>query len=210
VRVIYGGADPRRFSPEPREPRAGVLFVGRITPHKGIERLLEALPPRASLTIVGTDGHDRGPPEAGYPELLRRMAAGRDVSFRWGVDDTELARLYRRATVLAMPSVHITCYGRPVPVSELLGLAALEAMASGTPVVASRIGGLPEIIRDGDTGFLVEPGDVDALRDRLAAVLGDPALARGLGGEARAHVREHFTWDACARRCLNAYRELFK
>ena len=73
------------------------------------------------------------------------------------------ARPVPRATVLALPSVERTCYGRHIPVSELLGLVALEAMASGTPVVASRIGGLAEVVVDGETGFLVPPGDTGAL-----------------------------------------------
>jgi len=107
-----------------------------------------------------------------------------------------------------VPSVHVTCYGATVAVSELLGLSTIEAMASGTPVVASRVGGLAEVVVDGATGFLVEPGDVDALRNRIALVLDDPALARRLGAGARARVLERFTWDACARRCRDAYEEL--
>jgi glycosyltransferase involved in cell wall biosynthesis len=107
-----------------------------------------------------------------------------------------------------MPSVDRTCYGRPVPVSELLGLTALEAMASGTPVVASRIGGLAEVVVDGETGFLVAPGDLAALHDRLALLLSDPGLAARLGANARDLVVERFTWPACAERCLSAYETL--
>ena len=104
-----------------------------------------------------------------------------------------------------LPSVEHTCYDRPVRVSELLGLVALEAMACGTPVVASRVGGLAEVVQDGETGFLVPPGDVPALRDRLDQLLRDPALARRLGDNARARVLEHFTWARVAERCLAAY-----
>jgi glycosyltransferase involved in cell wall biosynthesis len=206
--VIYGGADPDRFRPEPAERRAGVLFVGRFTPHKGLDRLLQALPEGARLTCVGTAGHDPRPPESGYPELLRRLAAGRPVTFAERVSDDELPRLYRRARVLVLPSVHQNCYGRRVPISELLGLSVLEAMASGTPVVCSRLGGLPEIVADGETGHLVEPGDVGGLRDRLEAVLGDPRRADRMGRAARDSVIERFTWTACAGRCLAAYGEL--
>jgi glycosyltransferase involved in cell wall biosynthesis len=81
-------------------------------------------------------------------------------------------------------------------------------MASGTPVVCSRIGGLTEVVADGATGFLVPPGDVDALRDRLAMVLRDRSLQDRLGRGAREVARERFTWDACARRCLESYEEL--
>jgi glycosyltransferase involved in cell wall biosynthesis len=208
TRVIYGGADPRRFVPRPGADRDGVLFVGRLTPHKGIDRLIRALPAGAALRLAGSDGHDPRPPERDYPDLLRRLAQDRDVTFLGPVPDPVLADLYRRAVVLALPSVGRTCYGRHVPVSELLGLAALEAMASGTPVIASRIGGLAEVVVDGETGFLVEPGDVAGLHDRLALVLSDPGLAARLGANARDLVFQRFTWRSCAERCLAAYREL--
>lgn len=207
TRVVYGGADTDRFAPG-SEQRSGVLFVGRLTPHKGVDRLIRAMPSRARLTIAGTPGHDPDPPERDYPEHLHRLAAGRDVEFVTAPADDALARLYRRAAVLAVPSVHVTCYGVTVAVSELLGLTAIEAMASGTPVVASRVGGLAEVVVDGESGFLVEPGDVDALRDRLELLVREPLLARRLGDNARSLVLERFTWEACARRCLRAYREI--
>jgi glycosyltransferase involved in cell wall biosynthesis len=205
TRVIYGGADPVRYAPDGDQPRDGVLFVGRLTPHKGVDRLLMALPNGARLRVVGSTGHDPRPPERDYPRLLRHLALDRDVQFLGAAADAELPRLYRSARVLAMPSVEQTCYGRRVRVSELLGLVALEAMASGTPVIASRVGGLAEVVQDGETGFLVPPGDVAALRDRLAQVLGDPHLARRMGANARALVLERFTWERVAERCLEAY-----
>jgi glycosyltransferase involved in cell wall biosynthesis len=208
TRVVYGGADPRRFAPEPGADRDGVLFVGRLTPHKGVDRLLRALPAGAALRVVGSGGHDPRPPERDYPALLRRLAGGRDVSFLGPVEEGLLPGLYRRAAVLALPSVDRTCYGRHVAVSELLGLTALEAMSSGTPVVASRTGGLAEVVLDGETGFLVEPGDVAALSDRLALLLGDRRLAAWLGANARDLVVERFTWQACAERCVAAYQAL--
>jgi glycosyltransferase involved in cell wall biosynthesis len=206
--VIYGGADPVRFRPDPEDRRDGVVFVGRFTPHKGLDRLLRALPEGVRLTCVGTFGHDPRPPESGYPELLRHLAAGRDVTFAEHVSDAELPALLRRARVLVLPSVDETCYGRRVPVSELLGLAMLEAMASATPVICSRLGGLPEVVDDGETGYLVPPGDVAFLHQRLTALLADPVKAEHLGGNARQAVLERFTWTACAQRCLAAYEEL--
>lgn len=208
TRLIYGGADPRRFAPDPCERRQGVLFVGRLTPHKGIDRLIQALPDGASLTIAGSTGHDQAMPERDYPLLLRQLATRRDVRFLGPVPDDELPQLYRRAAVLVLPSVQRTCYGREIRVSELLGLVVLEAMASGTPVIASRLGGLPEIFEDGETGFLVEPGNVTELQDRLAAILANPSLASRLGSKARERVLERFTWEHCAERCLAAYAEL--
>ena len=202
--VVYGGVDPSRFFPQERK-RAGVLFVGRLTPHKGVDRLLRALPERAELTVVGTAGHDLEPPESGYAGSLRELAAGRQVRFLGAVTDAELLDLYRSTSVMVLPSVEETCYGKRIRISELLGLSVLEAMACGAPVVASRIGGVREVVRHGETGFLVEPGDVDDLRRRIEEVLGDAPLARRLGDNAHQLVAERFTWDACARRCLQAY-----
>jgi glycosyltransferase involved in cell wall biosynthesis len=206
--VIYGGADPERYRPEPGEPRSGILYVGRLTPHKGIDRLIEALPPGITLTIAGSEGHDPRPPERDYPALLRRMAAERDVRFVSFPDDGDIAALYRRAAVLALPSVDITCYGKRVAISELLSLTVLEAMASGTPVVCSRIGGVPEIVRDGETGYLVQPGNTDELRTRLTELATDASVARRMGQTARDLVMEQFTWQACALRCLDAYDDV--
>ncbi len=208
TRVIYGGADPRRFAPDPAASRDGVLFVGRLTPHKGVDRLIAALPPGARLRVAGSTGHDPAPPERDYPLLLGQLATGRDVAFLGPVPEPALPALYHQAAVLALPSVQRTCYGREVRVSELLGLVVLEAMASGTPVVCSRLGGLPEIVQHGVTGFLAEPGDVAELRERLAELLGDPARAARLGRNARELVLERFTWRACAERCLAVYAEL--
>jgi glycosyltransferase involved in cell wall biosynthesis len=130
------------------------------------------------------------------------------VEFLGVVNDADLPAVYRAAQVLALPSVELTCYGRKIAVSELLGLAAIEAMASGTPVVASRLGGLPEVVEHGVTGFLVEPGNIAELGWRLAQVLGDRLLAERLGRNARERFLETFTWQACADRCLAAYSEL--
>jgi alpha-maltose-1-phosphate synthase len=207
---IFGGADVRRFYPERDDGRTGVLFVGRITPHKGVDRLIQAMPADTHLTIIGSTGHDPGWPERDYARLLRRLAAsapGR-VTFAGVVADEELPRLMRRHAVVALPSVEHTCYGRHVPVSELLGLSVIEAMASGTPAVCSRIGGVPEVVDHGHTGILVPPGDVDALRDGLAMLLDDRVRRERMGRAARDMACARFTWEACARRCLESYDTL--
>jgi glycosyltransferase involved in cell wall biosynthesis len=169
---------------------------------------MNALPPGARLTVVGSEGHDRLPPERDYSKLLRSLAARRRVDFLGAVDDGELARQYRAPAVLVIPSVERTTYGRRIAVSELLGLVAREVMASGTPVIASHVGGLPEIVEDGCTGYLVPPGDIAALRARIVQVLGDPAAAARLGSNARKRVVAEFSWERCTERCLEAYRQL--
>jgi glycosyltransferase involved in cell wall biosynthesis len=124
------------------------------------------------------------------------------------VSDADLPDLHRGAAVFVLPTVKEDCYGRTIAISELLGLSVLEAMASGTPVIASRLDGLPEVVRDGETGFLVTPGDVDELRGRLGQLLADRALAERLGRRGRELLLEQFTWEACAQRCLTAYEQL--
>src|SRR5207237_2615026 len=101
--VIYGGADPERYAPDAPGARHGVLFVGRLTPHKGVDRLLQALPPKASARLVGTFGHDLRLPERQYPNLLRRLARDREVKFLGTVADADLPAVYRSARVLAFP-----------------------------------------------------------------------------------------------------------
>ncbi len=208
TRVIYAGADIERFHPDARVTRSGVLFVGRVTPHKGVDRLIKALPERAVLTIAGTAGHDPIPPERDYPALLRRLAEGRDVRFIGQIAEEELPALYRSARVLVLPSLHTTYYGKKIGIPELLGLALLEAMASGTPVIASNAGGMPEVVVEGETGFMVEPGNVAELRERLEQLLQDDKLLARMSENARHHVAENFTWDRCAERCLTSYEEL--
>lgn len=210
TRVIHGGADPLRYHPDPEQAREGVAFVGRMSPHKGIDVLIRALPEGARLRVAGAVPPDLRPPESGYPELLRRLAAerGADVSFLGPLGDGAQAALLRQARVVVLPSVELTCYGKRIQIVELLGLVLLEAMASGTPVVCSRVGGVPEIVEDGVNGFLIDPGDHEQLGERLRALLSDPELAERMGRRGRELVRERFTWDHCARRCLDAYREI--
>jgi glycosyltransferase involved in cell wall biosynthesis len=208
TRVVYGGADTKRFTPEPGARRDGVLSVGRLTPHKGVDRLIQALPDGARLTVVGTGGHDPRSPAREYPALLHRLASGRQVTFAGAVPDFELPAVHRHAAVFVLPTVKRDCYGRDFATAELLGLSVLEAMASGTPVVASRVDALPEVVRDGETGFLVTPGDIAELRVRIAELLSDPASAARMGARGRELVLERFSWEACAQRCLAAYEEL--
>jgi glycosyltransferase involved in cell wall biosynthesis len=210
TRIIYGGADPELFKPDTALAREGVLFVGRLTPHKGVDHLIEALPGDAPLRIAGSAGHDAQLPERDYPRLLRRLAHDKNVKFLGPVSDADLPLLYRHAAVFVLPSVELTRYGRVVTPSELLGLAAIEAMASGTPVICSRVGGLSEVVEDGITGFLVAPGDTSQLSERISQLLGDHELAQRMGRRAREVALERFTWRACAERCLAAYESLHR
>src|SRR5919201_317243 len=153
VSTIPNGVDlPARTGAE-ADPLE-VLFVGRLSPEKGIEELVAAT--EGMNLVVAGDGP------------LRHLVPGA-LGF---VPHDELGDLYDRAAVVVCPSYR-----------EGLPLCVLEAMAHGKPVVASAVGGIPELVEDGVTGFLVEPGDVDGLRGALQRLLDDPALRRRMGRE---------------------------
>jgi starch synthase len=96
-------------------------------------------------------------------------------------------------------------YGTTQKMPELLGLVMLESMACGTPVVCTDVGGMPEFVEEGVTGFIVPPNDPRALRERINYLLQNPEAALKMGRAGRRAVSEKFTWDVAARRCLAAY-----
>jgi glycosyltransferase involved in cell wall biosynthesis len=199
---IFGGADPRLFhtGPEPRQRE--VVFVGRLMPHKGIDVLIEAMEDDTPLRIFGR-AYDPA-----YRALLAELAAGKAVSFYENASDEDVAAAYRTARVVVLPSVYESSDGATHPWPELLGLTLIEAMASATPVIATRVGGMPEIIEHGRNGFVIEPGDRIGLRTQIARLLDDDALWLACSAAALDTARRHFTWDAVADRCLRAYAEL--
>jgi glycosyltransferase involved in cell wall biosynthesis len=199
--VILGGVDTEKFSPDDQTARTGdVLYVGRILPHKGINYLIEGLPPRMKLTIVGTAGDDR------YLADLQRLAAGKQVAFRYNADDDTLVRFYREASCVVLPSVYRDMYGAETLVPELLGQALLEGMACETPVICTDVASMPEIVMDGVTGFVVPPNDPTALSEKLMWLGDHPGEAGKLGRAGRRRVLERFTWPRVVRRCLEVYR----
>ncbi len=198
--VVSGGVDPERFLPGPGPRSRSALFVGRLLPHKGVDCLIDALDDGLALDVVGRPYH------RAYFELLVSKSRDRRVTFHTAVDDGELVRRYQGALVTVMPSVSVDCYGRHTPIAELLGLAALESMACGTPSIVSRVAALPEIVEDGVTGFIVPPNDPAAIRERVRQIAADPRLASAMGRRGREAVLARFTWDAVAGRCLDAYQ----
>ncbi len=213
VAVIPCGVDIELFRPRPAAParqRLGIdaehvlLFVGRLTPIKGLETLLRALAvlrsdglarSRLTLLVVGGAKGD----EAGS-EHLRRLAGelgvGGWVDFRGPQSQDVLADYYAAADVCLMPSRY-----------ESFGMVALEAMASGVPVIASRAGGLAVTVQDGATGRLVPEGDVPALARAVAGLLGDEPGRRALGGRGVEWARR-FAWPAIGRSVADLYGEL--
>jgi glycosyltransferase involved in cell wall biosynthesis len=179
------------------------LFVGRLVERKGVDVLLRAvarLPGSLPLRVVIVgDGPERGRLEA----LARELGLDTRVRFSGRVSAAELERSYRAARVFVLPAV-VDRRGD----TEGLGVVLLEAMSYGVPVVASRTGGITDIVEDGANGILVEPGDPDALAAALERLARDPVLASRLGEAGRRTVEGRFSWDAIAERWEQLYRSL--
>ena len=201
ARVILGGVDTVKFSPGGAGARTRrALFVGRLLPHKGVTDLIAALPATMALDIVGPMN------DTGAVESLQTQAAGKAIAFHHDVSDETLVEMYRRAVCLVLPSVYRTPDGQHTDVPELLGQTLLEGMACGTPVICTRVGSMPEIVEDGVSGFIVDPGDHAALRSRLEWLAAHPVEADAMGVAGRARVLAHFQWPEVVERCLDAYR----
>ena len=177
VDVIPSGVDLPADVSPPAEPPE-VLYAGRLSPEKGVLDLVAAA--NGLPLVVAGDGplRDRVPSALGF------------------VPHDELERLYARAAVVACPSRR-----------EGFGVVCAEAMAHGRPVVASTVGGLLDLVVDGETGLLVPPGDPAVFRAALQKLLGDPELRARLGVAARERIRERFAWDAVLDATVALYEE---
>lgn len=201
ARVIGGGVDAERFSPDGRARGNRVLFVGRLLPHKGIDVLIRALPPGMDLEIIGKAYDDR------YHEDLKKLAFEKPVHFRYECTDGELIDAYRSTCCVVLASVYTDLYGATTTVPELLGQTLLEGMACGAPAIGTDVASLPEIIEEGVSGYIVPPNDVDALRAKLQLLATDDAHRRAMSEAARARVLDRFRWRSVVERCLTAYGE---
>jgi glycosyltransferase involved in cell wall biosynthesis len=200
ARVIYAGvAVPPVDPPAPRRREAGELVLGtagRIVELKGLADLLQAAAalrsefPGLRLEIAGS-----GPQRADLERTIARLGLGDRVAFLGWVRDLPPTLAGWDAFVL--PSLE-----------EGFPIAALDAMAAGLPVVATAVGGVPELIEDGRTGWLVTPGDAEALAARLRLVLSDPASRARVGTAGRTRVRDHFGAARMTEAFAGLYEEL--
>lgn len=211
VHVIRNGIDTEEYSPDlgtdvlerygVDPDRPSVVFVGRITRQKGVPVLLRAaaeLDPRAQLVLCA------GAPDtpellAEVTELVDGLKARRDgVLWISGMlQKPEVIQLLSHAALFACPSVY-----------EPLGIVNLEAMACGAAVVASRVGGIPEVVDEGVTGLLVPPDDPAALAAAMNTVLADPRRATAMGEAGRDRAVTEFGWAAIARQTTDLYASL--
>lgn len=185
--------------PPPELPPGFLLFVGRLRIRKGVEVLLAALDllrrqgAAPTLAIAG-DGEHRAALEAA---AARRGLDGSAVRFLGRADAARVRALLAAARVLVVPSTY-----------EGMPLVVLEAMAAGLPVVASRVSGIPEVVVDGETGWLVPPEDPEALAVALAELLADPAEGRRRGAAGRQRVGKRFRPEQAAERWLREVAEV--
>jgi glycosyltransferase involved in cell wall biosynthesis len=199
IRNVYNGLDSEFLRPLNGSQRISkrLLFVGNTDDtKKGIVYLLRAmtlLPKEVTLTIV-----DQGKPFKTYaPGLAEDWGLSDRVVFTGKMPTTKLIDLYRQSEVVVLPSLY-----------EGFGLPAAEAMACETPVVATHVGALPEVVGEEGSGVLVPPRDPDALAAAIRETLEDPEQRAAMGRKGRQRVEELFTWEKVAERTVNVYREL--
>ena len=221
--VVYNGVDPAQFSCRWQEPGLGqavrqryglgpepvVLFVGKVRESKGVGVLLAAMSrvwshfPAAVLLLAGGTEYGRGRTDRQTPFYRRlqeeiRQAAGR-VILTGFIPPPQIAAVYQAGDVFVGPS----------QVEEGLGIVFLEAAASGLPILASTRGGIPEIVRPGLNGLLLERhDDAQELAEHLITLLSDPARRETLGRQGCQWVRQQFTWDHVARRLVGVYETI--
>jgi len=218
MEVIPPGVDICHFYPIPKDEarqfigiapdQQMVLFVGRIEPLKGVDTLIRAMSclkfqevgHPVYLAIIG--GEPDADPDKMTAEMARLqklcddLAMGQTVIFLGKRAQDTLPYYYSAADVLVMPSFY-----------ESFGMVALEAMACGTPVVASQVGGLAFLVRDGETGFTVPEGDPAALCDKLTLLLNDHDL-RARMGQCAAEYAQGYDWDRIAAQMVDVYGRL--
>jgi glycosyltransferase involved in cell wall biosynthesis len=200
VRVVNNGVDTDLFQPAATDvsvPGRIVTTASADVPLKGLLFLIEALAKLrterdADLVVIGKTAS--GGPVA---SAIERFGVGDAVRFESGIGWDRIVQLYREAGVAVVPSLY-----------EGFSLPAIEAMASGTPLVATDAGALPEVVGEGgDSAVLVPPGDAGALAVAIGDLMDDPARARSIAQAGRARVLERFTWKASAEATVACYEE---
>ncbi len=218
--IIPPGVDLSHFYPIPADEAKlfvglkpddrMVLFVGRIEPLKGVDTLIQAMScvrfqhSRGPVHLAIIGGEPSASPQDMSAEMARLqklcddLAVGQTVVFLGKRGQDTLPYYYSAAEVVVMPSHY-----------ESFGLVALEAMACGTPVIASEVGGLGFLVQDGDTGFTVPDGDPELLCDRLTLLLGDQDLRLKMGRRGAEYAQD-YSWDRIAYRIAALYEDLLR
>jgi len=207
IRVIPMGIDPEKYCHDAsfeirKKYPAGhiILSVGRLIDWKGTLYLIDAMPevirhyPDTLLLIAGS-----GPEKDTLIKRVHELGIDQRVKFLGVVDTKELPSLYHSADVFVLPSINK--YGK----TEALGVVLLEAMASGCPVIGSNVGGIPDIIIDGETGFLVPEQRPDILAEKIVRILVDTELQEKFRRNGLKRVHDSFSWDIISEKFSGAY-----
>jgi len=215
VRVVYNGVDVELFKPDTNSPfpsqienlkgKRLLLYVGHFGLRKGLFQMIQAMRvikkeiPDSHLVCVG--GQPKWLKGPDFWGILKHEAEAKGISQNVtlldAVPNAELVNFYCNADIFVLPSYY-----------ETFSKVCVEAMACGKPVVASRSGGLPEVVEDGETGRLVPYGSVSQLTAAIIELLSDQRMARNMGAKARERVVRMFTWGAVADKVSAVYREL--
>jgi glycosyltransferase involved in cell wall biosynthesis len=208
VHPIANALDTDEFTPAPaphQSKQVTILAVGRLDPFKGIDVLIEAIPqvcqqvPHVRFVVVGSP---RNHPDGGnYHDYMRKVlapqiAAGQ-VEMRGFVADSGLPGVYHESNISVVNSL----------IYESFSFTVAQSMACGLPVVASRIGGIPQTVGEGKYGVLVKPGSVPELVEALVGLVRDPERRLVLGQIAREHAAAHFSPEVVAKRILDVYQQ---
>jgi glycosyltransferase involved in cell wall biosynthesis len=199
VTVIPNGVNLNEFRPREvfrnRESKK-IIFIGRLFPNKGIHYLVEAAPtilakhPATEFIVIG-----RGPMETELRELIRRLNVEHAFKFLGIVPSA--SEIMRECDIFVRPSL-----------TEGMPLTVLEAMACGLPIVASKIPGTCEIVKDGETGTLIEPGNVRQLSEAVIRLIEDKNYGEKIRANAYEFVKNHYSWDRIAKEYLKIYNDI--
>jgi glycosyltransferase involved in cell wall biosynthesis len=216
ISTVPCGVDMDEFAPNPKaaarralglgDREFVVLQLGRLVPRKGIDNVIRAmalLPPEVPGRLLIVGGESREPDELRTPEIARLRAVARECGVADRVTFTGQRRRDELAQCYAAADVFVT-----TPWYEPFGITPLEAMACGTPVVGSAVGGIQHSVADGVTGYLVPPKDPPALAERLARLHANPVLARALGRAGIRRARSLFTWERVADELAEVYADV--
>ncbi len=201
ITAIPSGVDTVSFKPDSNGkdirkkyslPEDYSLFVGRLESRKGIDYLIRSMKDTDIASVIVGDGPDRVRLEM----LAKKNRVSSKIRFTGSVPEEDLRHLYSGANFFVLPSI-----------SEGLPLTVLEAMASGIPVVANNINGIPEVVQHGYNGLLVEPENIKSFRYSMKNLVRDALFCKIMGKNARKTVEENYSWEAVAKRLVEVYEK---
>jgi len=205
IKVTYAGVDDSFFLEKKsygyvqKANNFSLLFCGRLNgkEQKGVDILLRAMPLihkeyQVTLKIIGS-----GPRLEQYKIIARDLGIEKNVKFPGSIKHDELPKYYSEADLFVFPSRR-----------ESFGLVLAEAMAAGLPVVSTKAGAIPEVVKDGDTGILAPPNNPQKLADAVNSLLDNPERMRRMGMKGKERVKKYFTWNKVAERVLRYYEEI--